>query len=203
MTQLNPQEVLDYWFGALDPDSEMIPDKARQLWFQKSDATDQHIIEHFGDHIARAAAGAYDHWLDDPESRVAFVVLIDQFSRNAHRGSPLSWAFDAKCREVVREAYNNGHYDAVHPAKRVFLLLPLEHAEDLALQEECIERFEALADSRESEEAREFYRSWIEWAVKHRDIIARFGRFPHRNEIIGRESTPEEIEFLKQPGSGF
>ena len=127
---------------------------------------------------------------------VALVVVLDQFSRNLYRGAARAFAQDAHARECAREALARGDERGLLPVERQFLYMPLEHSEDLADQERCVELMRSL-------EAYEPTRGLTEWAIRHRDIVARFGRFPHRNAALGRASTPEEIEFLKQPGSGF
>ena len=131
-----------------------------------------------------------------PDSMIALVVVLDQFSRNLYRGDPRAFAQDAYARECADEALLRGDESALLPVQRQFLYLPLEHSEDLADQERCVELMRKLEEFPET-------RGLTEWAEKHRAIIARFGRFPHRNTALGRASTPEEIEFLKTPGSGF
>ncbi|WP_338089144.1 DUF924 family protein [Nannocystis pusilla] len=141
----------------------------------------------------RAASGALDGWGAAPRGALALVILLDQFPRNMFRGTPEAFASDAKAREVANAALDAGHEHALTQEERLFLYLPLEHSEELADQERCVELMRALDETP----------MWLDYAVRHRDVIARFGRFPHRNAVLGRESTAEECEFLMQPGSSF
>lgn len=184
-----PAEVLDFWFGAA-------PGAARAEWFRKDAAFDADIARRFGALHAAAARRERDAWRASAEPMLALVVVLDQFSRNMYRGDPRAFAQDAYALECANQAIGRGDDLGLLPVQRQFLYLPLEHSEDLADQERCVELMRSL-------EAFEPTRGLTEWAVKHRDIVARFGRFPHRNAALGRASTPEEAEFLKQPGSGF
>jgi uncharacterized protein (DUF924 family) len=178
-----PDAVLEFWFSP----------RIRPKWFVRSDELDREIRDTFGELHARAASGALDGWAASPRGALALVILLDQFPRNMFRGTPEAFATDAKAREVAHAALDAGHDHDLTQEERVFLYLPLEHSEDLADQERCVELMRALDDSP----------IWHDYAVRHRDVIARFGRFPHRNAILGRESTAEECEFLMQPGSSF
>ena len=184
-----PTEVLRFWFG-------VPPGKARPEWFRKDAAFDADIRTRFGALHEAASRRGLDAWRAVPLSMLALVVVLDQFSRNLYRGDARAFAQDAHALECAREALARGDDRALLPVQRQFLYLPLEHSEDLADQERCVELMRSL-------EAYEPTRGLTEWALKHRDIVARFGRFPHRNAALGRASTPEEVEFLKQPGSGF
>ena len=186
---MSPQDVLDFWFG--------VPAGAsRAEWFRKDAAFDESIRRRFGDLHAAAARRELEGWRASPEPMLALVVVLDQFSRNLHRNDPRAFAQDAHARECANQALARGDDLLLLPVHRQFLYLPLEHSEDLADQERCVELMRSL-------EAFEPTRGLTEWAEKHRVIVARFGRFPHRNAALGRTSTPEEVEFLKQPGSGF
>lgn len=188
---LSPEDVTDFWFRGT-------AEERNRRWWGKDAAVDAEIERRFGAHVDRAAAGAFDTWMTEPSSCLALVLLLDQVSRTIHRGDPRSWAYDAKAREVVTHALAAGHDQAFdEPAWRTFLYMPLMHSESLADQERCMELFTALAESAPSVAGN------LDFAKQHRDIVARFGRFPHRNAILGRESTPEESAFLEQPGSSF
>src|SRR5690606_32287203 len=139
---------------------------------------------------------------ETPQGRLALIILLDQFPRNMYRETPQAFAFDAKARALTLEGLQAGDDQALRPIERVFFYLPLEHAEDLALQHRCVELFETLAASL-PEETRKSFDGFTDFARKHRVIVERFGRFPHRNAILGRESTDEEIAFLRTPGSSF
>jgi uncharacterized protein (DUF924 family) len=194
-------ELLELWFGDAEDDVVTAKQQA-DLWWGQSAETDEMLGTRFG-HVASAAAGGIlDHWTGSPRGRLALVLLLDQLPRVIHRGTPDAFAQDAKARLIAELGLRSGADRLLRPVERVFFYLPFEHSEDPADQEKSIALFEDLAASVPAE-WRETFDSFVDFAVRHRDIIDRFGRFPHRNEILGRESTPEEIEFLKEPGSGF
>ncbi|HET7728624.1 MAG TPA: DUF924 family protein [Usitatibacter sp.] len=182
-------EVLGFWFG---PERG----RSRREWFAKDPGFDASIRERFGALHARAAARGLEAWRASPEPMLALVIVLDQFSRHLYRGDGRAFAQDAHARECVAEALVRGDDLALLPVERQFLYLPLEHSEDAADQDRAVELMRSL-------EAFEETRGLAEWAVKHREVIARFGRFPHRNEALGRPSTPDELDFLARPGSGF
>ena len=186
---VSPQAVLDFWFGV-----PAGPERAE--WFRKDPAFDEAIRARFGALHAAASRRELEAWRAAPEPLLALVILLDQFSRNLHRGDARAFAQDAHALECANQAIGRGDDLLLLPVQRQFLYLPLEHSEDLADQERCVELMRSL-------EAFEPTRGLTQWAEKHRVIVARFGRFPHRNAALGRESTPEEVDFLKQPGSGF
>lgn len=192
------EEILDEWLGPGD-----VPDPARQArWWTKDSAFDAHLRERFGALLERAARGELDDWAETPRGALALVILLDQFSRNVHRGSARAFAQDTRALAITRRALERGFDRALSPMHRVFLLMPLMHSEDLADQRESVARFEALAAGAEGEVGRALEQN-ADYARQHLAIVERFGRYPHRNEILGRPSAPEEIEFLKQPGSSF
>jgi uncharacterized protein (DUF924 family) len=164
----------------------------REIWFRSTPAFDALLRARFlGDH-RDARAGRLDRLAADAEGALALVLLLDQFPRNMFRGMPEAYASDAQARAVADAAIGLRHDMAVAPVHRRFFYLPFEHAESMADQERSVALFTALGDAES-----------IAYAVRHRDIIARFGRFPHRNAILGRPSAPAEIAFLKEPGSSF
>ena len=176
------EAVIAFWFApGLD-----------ERWFVADPAFDAEIRERFQPLVERAAAGDCDDWIGSPRGALALCLLLDQFPRNIWRGSPLAYACDAKAREVSRAVIAAGLDRQLPAQQRPFLYLPFEHSEDLADQERCV----ALMHDLDDEEL-------LDYARRHRDIVARFGRFPHRNVVLGRESTAEEVEFLQQPGSSF
>jgi uncharacterized protein (DUF924 family) len=181
---MTPGSVLDFWFGPEDAE--------RAEWFRADPAFDRLVAERFGPAVEAALAGELDAWAGTPHGALARIVLLDQFTRNAFRGTPRAFAGDALALAAARRMVREGQDDALTPMQRQFAYMPFEHAEDLEAQREGVKLIGAKAPA-----------SQLEWAVKHHDVIARFGRFPHRNEILGRESTPEEVAFLKQPGSRF
>jgi uncharacterized protein (DUF924 family) len=180
---------LGFWFGEK-------PGAQRAEWFRKDAAFDALIRSRFGALHEAASRRELESWREAPLSMLALVVVLDQFSRNLFRGDPRAFAQDAYALECANQALARGDEAALLPVQRQFLYLPLEHSEDLADQERCVELMRTLEAFPET-------KGLAEWAEKHRAIVARFGRFPHRNTALGRASTPEEIEFLKQPGSGF
>lgn len=182
-------EVLDFWFG--------VPrGGAPREWFMKDAAFDEEIRRRFGALHEAAARRELEGWRAARDSMLALVVVLDQFSRNLYRGEARAFAQDEHARECARQALARGDDRQLAAVERQFLYLPLEHSEDLDDQDEAIERMRSLDFFDEM-------RGALDWAHRHRDIIARFGRFPHRNAALGRESTPDEVEFLKEPGSGF
>lgn len=196
MTPVQPQDVLDFWFG--EPDSADYG-QSRPQWFQKSDVFDQQIRTLFQPAVKAGLKGELDHWQTDDapvEHALAFIVLLDQFPRNIYRNSPGMIAGDERALNAAQRLVGAGRDQQVLPIQRIFVYLPYEHSESLAIQEQSLQLIGSL---KEDEQAGGF----AEYAQRHYDIVARFGRFPHRNAWLGRESTAEELEFLKQPGSGF
>ncbi len=182
-------EVLDFWFGS--PSSLQFC-QSRADWFKKSDAYDARIRERFLPLYTQAAASQLAAWRDSPLTLLALIVVLDQFPRNLFRASAQAFATDAMALDCARHM-TALHWDArLNEVQRQFCYLPFEHAEDIESQRTCVQLFRALGNA-----------DLLDWAQKHCDIIERFGRFPHRNAVLGRESVPEEIEFLKQPGSRF
>ena len=195
---VGPIDVLRFWIG---------PEGSSQLinapkWYAKNDAFDREIEAHFGDTIELAARGALDSWKTTPRGRLALVIVLDQFSRNVFRGTPRAFAQDARACESAREGMTAGDEAALTTVERSFLYMPLMHAEDVDLQHECVAAFERLHASAPADLVK-FAANCLDFAKRHAEIVERFGRFPHRNAILDRPSTPEEIEFLKQPGSSF
>lgn len=199
---IGPEEVLTFWFGDMDGPDRAVAQRQAGLWWSKDEAVDNRIRERFESALQAAADGRLSQWSATPEGWLALIVLTDQFPRNIHRGTPEAFAFDARAREVAREGLDAGRDQSLRPVQRVFAYLPLEHAEDLGLQREAVERFTALA-AQVPPEDREAFDGFLDFARRHLEVIERFGRFPHRNAILGRESTAAELAFLEQPGSSF
>ena len=167
-------------------------DTSRPCWFSAPPEFDRECAAHALPLLDQAFAGALDHWLDSPRAALALVILLDQMPRNIHRGTAKAFAYDGKAREIAAAAIEAGHDQGMTTDERTFLYLPFEHSENLADQERSMALFEAMGDAEK-----------IDYALRHKVIIARFGRFPHRNRALGRESTAEELAFLEQPGSSF
>ncbi|OSM00186.1 DUF924 family protein [Magnetofaba australis] len=183
------QAVLDFWFGA-EGDPEY--GQPRRIWFQQDAAFDAEIVERFGALHAEAAAGALSDWMATPHGALARIIVLDQFSRNLHRDDGRAFACDPLALTAAKFATERGDHRLVLPVMAGFFLLPFEHSENLADQDHAITLFTELDNEQ-----------GLLWARRHRDVIARFGRFPHRNAALGRENTPEETAFLTQPGSRF
>ncbi len=197
-----PSDILELWFGGHDPDDPATGDRQSKLWWGHDEATDRDLQERFAQTHQAATQGQLDGWADAPSGRVALVLMFDQLSRMLHRDTPGAFAQDAVARRWVQAATERGADRDLPFFHRVFLYMPLMHSEDLRDQERCCRLFEALRDENEGDRA-DKARSYGGFAVRHRDIIARFGRFPHRNAILGRPSSAEELRFLEGPGSSF
>jgi uncharacterized protein (DUF924 family) len=187
--------LLDLWFG--DGLQRGWPSAPRtDLWFKATPAQDEELRAAFGAEVQAARGGPRDGWAARPLGRLALVLLLDQLPRNLFRRQAAAFAGDPRAQAQVLAALAAGEDEALPPIARVFLYLPLTHAEALPLQHECVRRFERLrAGAAPGHHAA--LDDFLRYAVLHRDIVARFGRFPHRNAVLGRESTAEELEFLK------
>ena len=185
--------VLDFWFGASD---ESFHGQSRPEWFRKDAAFDALIVQRFGALIEQALVGGIDDWAETLPA-LARVIVLDQFTRNAFRGAARAFAGDAMALQSARALVASGRDRELSGLQRQFAYLPFEHAEDIAHQRTSVQLFEQLGRDEPA------LAGLVEWARRHHDIVARFGRFPHRNAALGRTSSAEEIEFLKQPGSGF
>jgi uncharacterized protein (DUF924 family) len=193
--------VLDFWFGNAGNDAATA-EAQQKLWWSKNETVDADIRNRFGALVEAAACGRHDDWAADPRGRLALILLFDQFPRNMYRDTPRAFAYDSFARELALAGIAANADRGLKAIERVFFYLPLEHAESPELQERCVALFTALAAGA-PEADRKTFTGYVEYAVRHRDVIHRFGRFPHRNRILGRSSTPEETDFLKQPGSSF
>ena len=192
---MKAQDVLDFWFGAPGSAAHGQPQRA---WFVKNDDFDATIRARFGAAIDAALAGGLREWDDEgPQGVLARILVLDQFTRNAHRDTPRSFEGDALALAAARQLVDSGADKALAPLQRAFVYMPFEHAEDAYMQERAVELFSVLAAEYPG------FDDMLDYAHRHRGVIARFGRFPHRNAILGRASTPEEAAFLRQPGSRF
>jgi uncharacterized protein (DUF924 family) len=195
------ESVLAFWFGP-PGNATGVAGRQSKLWFGKSPANDLAVVDRFAATLTAATAGQLDHWGHTPRGRLALVIVLDQFPHHIHRDRPQAFATDPQALALSLAALAAGEDRLLAPIERVFLYLPLEHAESLELQERSVSLYEQLAHEAAADE-RALFDGFLDYARKHRDVVARFGRFPHRNEILGRPSTPDELEFLKQPGSRF
>lgn len=197
------REVLAFWFDQpltapdLTTEERAALQKDRPEWFKKSDAFDALCRDRLQTLVEDALGGELDSWDANAQSAVAKILLLDQITRNIFRGTPKSFAGDAAALGSAQQLVARGAHEHLTPHEQTFALMPYEHSEDASVQEESVRLFEALM-ARTPDPT-----DYADFARRHRDIVVRFGRFPHRNAILGRRSTAEEIEFLKTPGSGF
>lgn len=198
---VTPATILEFWFGNAEDDSA-IAQSQQKLWWSKNPQVDADMRNRFGSLVETAAAGKLDHWAQDARGRLALILLFDQFPRNMYRDTPRAFAYDPLAGKLALDGISSGADRELRAIERVFFYLPLEHGESAELQERCVALFTALAAG-VPEAERKTFQGYVDYALRHRDVIHRFGRFPHRNQILGRISTPEEIAFLKQPGSSF
>ncbi len=182
------EEVLDFWFGG--------EGGYREAWFRWDEEFDREVRDRFLEDYEKAAAGGLDDWRSSPRGALALILLLDQFLRNLFRDDPRSYTTDEKAREVADHAVSTGLDRGLRPIERTFVYLPFEHSEDVGDQRRSVELFLALDGELETPAV-------LDYAVRHREVIERFGRFPHRNEVLGRASTPEEEAFLGERGSPF
>jgi uncharacterized protein (DUF924 family) len=187
------REVLDFWFGA--PGS-VEHGQARTVWFRKDAAFDELIRQRFGEAVSIAVAGGFGDWCASAPGALARILLPAQYPRNIYRATARAFAGDARALATAEDAVNRGFDRELGVHERWFLYMPFEHAEDVRAQDRSLELFAALAKDMGDDDP-------LVWARKHADVIFRFGRYPHRNAILGRESTPEEEAFLREPGSSF
>jgi uncharacterized protein (DUF924 family) len=175
---MSPEHIVDFWYQA-----------GEERWFTRDAAFDGILAVRFGAALRDARLGAFDHWAETPEGALGLVILLDQVSRNIHRGSPLAFAADAKALTMARQWIGRGYHQKLPPPYARWFLMPLEHAEDLDAQHRCVALFNTMG-----------LHEMAYWARMHLNIIAEFGRFPHRNPVLGRKSTPAELAFLKAGG---
>jgi len=196
------EALLDAWFDVDTADPEAMKAQMRR-WFASSADEDRELAARFGELARAAAAGELDELATTPRARLGLIILLDQFPRNLHRGSAGAFAQDAKALTLCLEGIELDMPDQLAPIERVFFLMPMQHAEDRAIQARSVECFAALASVDGSAPLLAALRASADYAVMHRKIVDRFGRFPHRNRALDRESTDEEREFLKSGGPSF
>lgn len=196
-------EVLSFWFGDLREGE--LPEKEKQMtWWMKSDEFDDLVRQRFEKYVLLAEKGELSHWLETPLGTVAFIVVVDQFPRNIYRDTPGAFSRDALALSTCLGGIKKGFDRDLHPIHRTFFYLPLMHSESPEIQSLSVEKYSALEkEYAPHPQIRETLACSTDFAGQHSDIIKRFGRYPHRNAALGRESTLEETEFLKEPGSSF
>jgi len=190
-------DILGFWFGELDEQGLCVPEQ-HSLWFKASDITDQRCRQHFGDLVDQAILGGMEDWVETDEGLMALIILLDQFTRNIYRGTPQAFAGDARALGLAQSAIESGRHRQLPAIYRVFLYLPLEHSELMGMQETCVSLFTEL----EAEMNQEQFSGFRRYADAHHNVIAEFGRFPHRNTILQRDSSEAELQYLETHG-GF
>jgi uncharacterized protein (DUF924 family) len=193
--------IHEFWFGALDESGRPEPDRPGR-WFRPDESFDTEIRGRFESDLRNAAGGRLGRWERTPRGALALILLFDQFPRNIYRGTARAFLFDESARAVLDRSLPPGRIDALWPIEKVFAWMPLEHAEDRDCQARSVECFASLVEAVDPAE-RDRYEEFLRYAQEHRDVIERFGRFPHRNAILGRENTPEEAEWLAMDAQGW
>ena len=195
------EKILEFWFGAF-PDAWSADTTKADMWFKHGSAYDMEIFTTFGADYQKAVEGEIDHWAESPRGRLALILLLDQFSRHIHRGTAASFAQDHRAQEICIEGIGAGDDLNLHPVERGFFYMPLEHAEVIDRQKLSLQAFAGLVND-VPETHRKPFEETLHWAQMHHYVIERFGRFPELNEILGRESTTEELEFIKEGKYAF
>jgi uncharacterized protein (DUF924 family) len=195
------KDVLDYWFSDSDLNSPTL-DSRMDRWFGSSEELDQEIGERFGKLVEQASGDELDAWAEQPEGRLALIILLDQFRRSIYRGTPECFEQDKKALKICIEGTMSGVHKQLSAEQRVFFFMPLQHAESLKIQDKSVSIYNALADS-VSDTLRETFATCAQFAELHRDIVAEFGRFPHRNAALGRANTEAEAAYLSGDAPSF
>lgn len=195
------QDILNFWFADMDSQGN-VPSETSMRWYKKDDRLDQYIREHFLADLEAAMRGEYNDWLDQANSRLALIILLDQFSRNLFRNDPRSFTQDEQALQIAIDGLAAKHDQQLLPVERSFFYMPFEHAEDRGMQAQSVELFKQL-HAEASEQYKQSFEHSYDYALKHKVIVDRFGRFPHRNKILARQSTDEELQFLTEPNSSF
>jgi uncharacterized protein (DUF924 family) len=195
--------ILDFWFGELR-EGEVPPPELSRMWWAKDQKTDDYIRNNFESPLINAREDRLREWEKTPRGTLALIILLDQFSRNILRDTPGAFSQDPQALGKAAKGIEKGFDKVLHPVMRVFFYMPFMHSENLEMQERSIELFGAMEREFTSPpELAKMLSSNRDYAERHYAIIKRFGRYPHRNVILGRESSPEELEFLNEPGSSF
>lgn len=201
MSAAEYEDVLDFWFDGCEQDAPHI-DARMDRWFGSDRGLDREIAVRFGELVNRACTGELDHWAGEPRGRLALIILIDQFRRNIHRGTAEAYSNDGKALKFCVDGIVNRAYKTLRPEEQIFFFMPLQHAESSKLQDKSVSIYQALAN-KVSETQRETFLTTAQFAELHRDIVAEFGRFPHRNKVLGRENTEAEEAYLAGEAISF
>lgn len=194
-------DILGFWFGSEQTATAIAREKS-ELWWSKNDRIDAEITHRFAATTAAATNGELQQWGESPRGLLALIICTDQFPRNMYRNTPQSFSCDPIALRFAKQGMQSGVVQSLQPIQRTFAYLPFEHSEQLPDQQQSVALYQTLAES-VAENERELFANYCEFARQHFDIIQRFGRFPHRNQILGRASTDEELAFLEQPDSAF
>lgn len=203
MPSIEPEDVLSFWLGPDRADHDEVA-KRSPTWFAVDEAFDATLRDRFAAAVDEASQGELSSWEETPEGRLALILLLDQMRRNLFRDTAAMVEKDAEALRLVLEGFEAGHFQRLHLFEKVFFLMPFQHSEDLAVQAEGVERFSALAEEARREgvppAVQERFDSFVKFAERHRVVVERFGRFPHRNAFLGRATPPEEQRFLDEKG---
>lgn len=194
------RKIYHFWFGDIENGTTV--EKRNRLWFGGDKETDETIKANFEPLVLKAQQGELDHWQDTPEGTMALIILLDQFPLNMYRKSSKAYDFEAKALAICLAGLAKKQHEVLSFVEKTFFYLPLEHSENQKHQEMCVDLYQHLYETAE-EHLREHAKGSLNYAVKHKEIIDRFGRYPHRNEVLGRKSNSEEIAFLKDPSNRF
>ena len=198
--------ILDYWFEGITEETRLSEDVAvRERWFANNEAVDQEIKTKFGSDLTKARKGKYSSWMDTSVGSLALIILLDQFSRNIFRNSAKAFHTDLQALEYSLLAVKNGFDEEISLIQRQFLYMPMMHSENMLIQKKSLDYYKGLAEAAETLEPHnvDYFLTVYDFAKRHHDIIERFERFPHRNEVLNRRSTSTELEFLKSPAASF
>ncbi len=197
----NANEILSYWFG--EPEDTVSYSQGRsKIWFGGDAETDRDIRQRYLPLLEKFTKGELDHWKQHPKSALALIILLDQFTRNIYRDQAKAYDFDPQSLQLAKDCVDRGIDKQMLCIERVFVYLPYEHSENIEDQKESLKLFEGILQDA-PEDLKQSAESYLLFAKKHYDVVAEFGRFPHRNSLLGRESTNEEIKFLEAKGRGF
>ncbi len=201
MTAAEYEDVLDFWFDGCEQDAPHI-DARMDRWFGNDAGLDEEIGARFGELVEQASGDQLNHWARNPRGRLALIILLDQFRRNIHRGTAEAFSLDGKALQFCVDGIVDRSYKTLRPEEQVFFFMPLQHAESNKLQDKSVSIYRALVNN-VSETQRETFLTTAQFAELHRDIVAQFGRFPHRNRVLGRENTEAEEAYLANDGGSF
>jgi len=194
MNNSDIQRILDFWFSDSELDSPQL-DSRMDRWFGANDEFDEQIRQEFGELIDLATTGQFDDWTETPRGRLALIILLDQFRRNVYRGTAEAFTHDKTALKITIEGTMAGDHKQLNSVERMFFFMPLQHAESLKIQEKSVSIFNALAETVPGT-LHETFLMTAQFAELHRDIVAEFGRFPHRNAVLGRPNSSTETTYL-------